>query len=656
MSRVFAIPVVLFVMLLGAVVWSGGGVEKRSEFAFINRGDIYTLDLNQMSYMQDFRMTYAIREGLYTPDPETLAPIPAGATGYDLSPDKRVWTFHLRKDCAWSNGDPVRAKDYVFSWRHMLEEPGEYTYLFYYIRGAKHYTQQLQTYYNYDSQIAQYTKDPLAFVKEQDAYDAAMGAFARENPKDKPTPAEWEAKRTALEQKLVQDLKPRNEKPDFAEVGIEAPDALTFRVTLTDPVPYLLELAAFPPFYPRNEASMKPFMEAVPGSTKGQVRYRAEYTRPPDVVTNGPFELKRWDFKRRLILEKSPKYWDKSHVQCDSIEMVVSENPLSQFLMYESGQVDWLADVDGDLAAEMLQKKRKDLRTSPAFATAFLTFLCSPTLPQSVADQVGGTTANPLADMRVRQALAMSIDKQYIVDNITRMGELPARTYVPPDGTLKGFTWIAGPDDGSPDKHYTDAEMRSLLTSKGGLTGPGPGLRYDPARARQLLAEAGYPDGKGFPTLPIIYGSNSPARQKISQVLKNQWKEVLNVNVDLVQVEGKNFRDKVSNKEYAIAPTAWYGDYPDVSTFTDKYLSSSKQNDAAWVNREYDDLVYRASKEGDAARRLQLLEKAENLLDTEMPIVPLYHYVMTSLSRDNVKGVLPNPRGVTIFKGVKVER
>src|SRR3954451_20037817 len=173
MARVLIIPLALLGMLLGAIVWSGGGVEKRATFAFINRGDIYTLDLNQMSYMQDFRLTYAIREGLYSPQPVTLTPIPAGATGHDLSADKRVWTFHLRKECRWSNGDPVTAHDYVFSWRHMLDEPGEYTYLFYYIKGAKEFSQQLQIYFAYEDQIASYEKDPLKYIKAKEEYDTA---------------------------------------------------------------------------------------------------------------------------------------------------------------------------------------------------------------------------------------------------------------------------------------------------------------------------------------------------------------------------------------------------------------------------------------------------------------------------------------------------
>ena len=251
----------------------------------------------------------------------------------------------------------------------------------------------------------------------------------------------------------------------------------------------------------------------------------------------------------------------------------------------------------------------------------------------------------------------MSIDKQFIVDGVTRMGELPARTYVPPDGTLPGFTWLPGPyDKGAGDRRYTAEEVRKQLTSAAGVAGPGPGLPYDVQRAKQLLAEAGYPDGKGFPRLPIIFGSNSPARQKIVQVLKNQWKQKLNIDVDIQQLEGKNYRDKVDGKQYAIAPVAWYGDYPDASTFTDKYLSTSKQNDCAWYNKTYDDLCAKAAKEPDPDKRLRLLEQAEHLLNTEVPIVPLYHYVNVSLSRDNVHNVDPNPRNITIFKHVWVDR
>lgn len=590
MLRIASIPAVLVLLVIASLYWSGMGGTQRADFAFINRGDIYTLDLNQMSYMQDFRLTYGIREGLYAPDPETLRPVPAGAVSSETSPDGRVWTFHLRPQAKWSNGDPVTAHDYVFSWRRFLEEPGEYTYLFYYIKGAQ-------------------------------AYENACTAYYAEPDK--------------------------HPRPDFASVGAQAVDSLTLRVTLNDPVPFFLELLAFPPFYPRNEKSMEPF-KVIQNEQTGQYAYRTEYTRPPDVVTNGPFNLVRWDYKRRLILKKSDTYWDRANVKSNSIEMVVSENPLSQFLIYETGEVDWQSDVPGDLGAELRAKGRTDLRTSPAFGTAFLTFLCRPNLP----DDLGGKP-NPLADIRVRQALAMAIDKQVIVDTVTRMGELPARTYLPPDGTLPDFRFKPGPFD-SRKESYTDVEVRKLLSEK--PTDAGPGLPYNVERARKLLAEAGYPDGKGFPPLPIVFNTDSPVRPKIVQVIKNQWKEKLGITIDIQSLEGKAYKERISKKQYAIAPVAWYGDYPDMSTFTDKYLSTSLQNDSDWQNKTFDELCYRATKEADPEKRVALLSEAEHLIDTEVPIVPLYHYVNVSLSRDNVHGVRPNPRNVTIFKSVYVEK
>ena len=692
MLRILIIPLALLGLLLGAMVWSGGGVEKRADFAFINRGDIFTLDLNQMSYMQDFRLTYGIREGLYDLDGKTLRPIPAGATGFDLSDDKKVWTFHLRKECRWSNGDPVTAHDYVFSWRRMLEEPGEYTYLFGYFTKAMEYKKSYAA------------GDPI----------------------------------------------------DFKTVGIQAPDDHTFKVTLDNPVPYLLELMAFPPFYPRHERSMSMFIvfvdtdvmdefqnyvdaakrsgsarefaakakahagdqqidkwlalaknfdpkkateaellnvlpvfaamdplalrppEAVQQLTQPDddappdtmaplspaqklqrmiarhfVRhtYQKSYTLPPDVVTNGPFLLRRWDFKRRLLLDKSPSYWDREHVRSNSIEMVVAEEPKNQLLTYETGQVDWNSDVAGEQAAELKALGRTDLRSSPAFGTAFLTLICTPNLPASV-----GNGRNPLSDVRVRQALAMSIEKKTIVNNITRMDELPARTYLPPDGTLPDFTWRPGPYDNGRKEPYHFQEMQKRLRSEDGLSGAGAGLPYDIARARELLAEAGYPNGQNFPSLPILFNTNSTTRRDICQKLKQQWKQALNIDLQIEGVEGKIFSRRVSGKDYWIATAAWYGDYPDVSTFTDKYKSTSLQNDSAWINKTFDDLCERATREPDIPKRIALLSDAENLIDTEVPIIPIYHYVNVSLSRDNVHGVDPNPRNITIFKNVWVER
>src|SRR5438876_8352275 len=133
MSRLLIIPAGLIALMIAAVVWSGGSASKRADFSFISQRDVNTLDPNQMSYLQDIRITYAIREGLYSYQGASLEPIPAVAQSMEISADKRVYTFHLRHNAKWSNGDPVVAGDFLFAWKRMLDSPAEYTYLHYYI-------------------------------------------------------------------------------------------------------------------------------------------------------------------------------------------------------------------------------------------------------------------------------------------------------------------------------------------------------------------------------------------------------------------------------------------------------------------------------------------------------------------------------------------
>jgi len=550
MLRLLSIPLALLLLLAVAVIWSGGGAEEpRADFSFISRTDVNTLDIGQMSYLADMRVAYAIWEGLYAMHPETLDPVPGVASSHEVNPEKTVYTFHLRPEARWSNGDPVTAHDFVFAWRRILQSPGEYTYLHYYINNAETYCMR----------------------------------YARREP------------------------------VDFKTVGLVATDPNTLRVTLANPVTFFLDLMAFPPFFPLHEKSMRSFAHV---GQDGRVLYDQQFTRPPSLVTNGPFMLTRWEFKRRLRLEANPHYWDIANVKSRSIDMAIVEDPLTMLRRYEFGKVDWLADIPSEIGSELMGMNRPDMHNFPGFATLFITLNCKPTL--------AGGRPNPMADFRIRQAMAMTIDKKTITHTILRMGEQPATNYIPP-GVFAGYQ------------------------SK-------PGLPYDIPAARRLLTDAGFPNGKNFPRLTVIFRADRPAVRDYVQNIVKQWNTNLGIEVALQTLEGKTLRTRVNARDFDIAPGDWTGDYNDPSTFTDKFRSNSENNDSAWINEQYDRLAHAAASESDPAKRFRLLEQAEQILNEQVPVIPLCHLTNSYLFRDNVKGINLNPRNMTIFKGVYVQR
>src|SRR3954465_5677241 len=194
-------------------------VDTPADFRFINRGGLTTLDPNRMSWMQDIRVGYALWEGLYMLDAQTLDPVPGAAEKVDVSDDQLTWTFHMRKNGKWSNGDPVTSADFVFAWRRMLEQPGDYTYL-----------------------ISKNIKGGDDYSKAAIAYLAAYSKW-----RDEAIP-------------LIKDKKQPGQAPaapKFETVGIRAPDAQTLVVTLEHPVSIFPDLVAFPPYFPLNEQSMR---------------------------------------------------------------------------------------------------------------------------------------------------------------------------------------------------------------------------------------------------------------------------------------------------------------------------------------------------------------------------------------------------------------
>ncbi|MGE5607628.1 MAG: ABC transporter substrate-binding protein, partial [Bacillota bacterium] len=220
-------------------------------------------------------------------------------------------------------------------------------------------------------------------------------------------------------------------------------------------------------------------------------------------------------------------------------------------------------------------------------------------------------------------AFAMSLDKRPIVETITRLGERVAGHYVPP-GSLPGYA--------SPK-----------------------GIGLDVAGAQRLLAEAGYPQGKGFPRIRLTYATGAQ-HGDIAQQVRRQWLENLGVDVELEPIESAIFTARLHNREYELARASWFGDYNDVSTFTDKYLSSSDDNDAGWKNAEYDRLCDLAAREPDQGKRLGMLSQAEQILLDEAPIIPVYYYVNKFMFRENVKGIALSPRNMIMFQAVEVVR
>lgn len=401
-------------------------------------------------------------------------------------------------------------------------------------------------------------------------------------------------------------------KADFKTVGLASPNPQTLVVKLDRRVPYFLDLVAFTPFFPSHQASMAKWIEKEPD---GKTHYKEQFTRAGELVTNGPYFLKRWDFKQRVRMEANPYYWDRQHVGPKSMELVESSDPLGSYLMYHRGRVDWMLDVLPALAAEMRQQGRGDLRIFPGFGTYFYSLNCQKTLEDG--------KPNPLHDPRVRQALALAIDRKPIVQTITRLGEPEAMHFIPP-GIFAGY--------------------------------PSPvGLEYNPGKARKLLAEAGYRGGAGLNGLSILFNTGAQ-HGDVAQIIRRQWIDELGVTVLLEAVEPAGFRPRMNKKQYTIARASWIGDYGDPSTFTDKYVSTSRGNDAGWNSPAYDALVERAAVEPDAKQRMLLLSQAEEQLLTEMPIIPIYHYSNQMLVSDKLQKVPMLPRNMFPFQQIEVEK
>ena len=613
-----------------------GPPRPSADLVLVNTNETYTLDPQRMSFLQDLRLAGVLYEGLTRVHPDTGAAVPALAESWSVSDDGLRWTFRLREDARWSSGAPVTAHDVAFSWMRAVlpDTAARGSGLFMAIRGSRGFFQ--------------WRAEALAAFAAAEHADPAAAAEAL-----------WQ----------------RTERAFAEQVGLRVVGEHELEVALERPVPYFADLVAYGAFspvwrpavegWPAAAAGAWPHGSPPPMAERRWVRLDAEsgryrqdhrWARPGRHVGNGPYTLARWRYKRDLRLERNV-FWTRAdrQPQADSILFLTIEDPNTAILALETGQVDWIIDVGSDAAADLLAQQaawrsrhadaaeaitdvdpagedarlaalpeperrrgeRRNAHATPAFGTDFFSFNCRP--------QLADGRANPFHDAAVRRAFVLATDRRSIVAGVTRLGEPVATTLVPP-GSIPGY----------------DAPV---------------GLGHDPERARAELAAAGWIDrdgdgvaedaqGRPFPPVEILYTTTTPRYRWISIALRDQWREVLGVRVELRGVDTKFYREDLKNGAFMIARGRWYGDYGDPTTFLELFRSDDPSNDRGFRDPAVDAALDAAAVETDPDRRMARLAELERTLFTEhVPMLTLCQLVRVSMHDPaRLRGVGRHPR------------
>lgn len=574
-------PILLYLLLLLAapgLIWLTGTETRRADFTWAVGSEPNTLDPQRMSWLKDIRLAECLFEPLLRMRLPDMTPEAAAAKAWSVSEDDLTYTFTLRDTARWSNGEPLLATDFVYAWRRAIlpDSSADYIGLMYCIDGVEPFyrfrTEQLKA-YRHGTVHSEAAAASL--------YEEALDQFDR-------------------------------------TVGVTALDADTLQVRLARRTPYFVELCAFATFMPVHEKSHRRFISF--NAETGMLSTDTQWIKPQHLVSNGPYRLTRWRFKRDMLLTANPQYWNAAKVGPQSIVQRIVEEPVTQWLSFRSGEVDWLPELPSTstMVADLVADEQPHMHIVPGAGTYFYNFNCSKTFSNG--------NANPLADVRVRLALSMAVDRTTLVRKVTRLRQPVAKTFVPP-GILPNY---AAPVEN--------------------------GVGFNAEEAQRLLAVSGYANGRGLEGLAIMYNTGG-GHERIAQAIKAMWQKHLGVTVTLDAVEGRRFSNRLKRHDFSIARAGWFGDYRDPTTFLDKFLTENGNNDAAWSNETYDTVLREAAVTVGTMPRMALLRRAESIMVGEQPIMPLFHYVSVhAFDTTKVQNLWPNAWHLRRLEQVAVTR
>lgn len=397
-------------------------------------------------------------------------------------------------------------------------------------------------------------------------------------------------------------------KATIDDVGVKSTDDHTLVVTLENPTPYFLSLTAQATYAPVRK-------DIVDGSTSWTLK-------PETYVSNGPFKMSQYKPKDTLDLVKNPNYWDSSNVKLDTVSFKFLENESSALSAFKNGQLDVLPSPPAAETPKLLGDGTA--KAYPYIGTYYYDLNVSPK-----AAQTNPEAAKALNNPKVRKALSLAIDREALVNQIVQGGQKSATSFVPSSVS---------------DTNGTNFKSKDYYTSSANIE-----------ESKKLLAEAGYPDGQGFPSLEILYNTGQ-GHQNVAQAVQDMWNKNLGVNITLRNVERKVHLDEMKNGSYLIARDGWIADFNDPVTFLDILVTGNGQNRSGYSNAEYDKLIANAKKESNPSKRFELMHKAEDILMNDMPVIPIYEYSNVVCVNPKVKDIYLSPLGSIICKDAHIEK
>ena len=497
-----------------AVVPAGVQLAEKQTLVRNNGSEVQSLDPHKIEGVPESNINRDLFEGLLISDVDGK-PSPGVAEKWE-NKDFKVWTFHLRKDAKWSDGTPVTAQDFVYSWQRLANP-------------------------NTASPYASY----LQYGHIVNIDDIIAG------------------------------------KKPVTDLGVKALDDHTFEVTLSEPVPYFYKLLVHSSVSPVPKAAVE--------------KYGEKWTQPANIVTNGAYKLKDWVVNERIVLERNANYWDNAKTVINQVTYLPIASEVTDVNRYRSGEIDMTYN---NMPIELFQKLKKEIPNEVHVDP----YLC--TYYYEINNQKA-----PFNDVRVRTALKLAMDRDIIVNKVKNQGDLPAYSFTPP--------YTDGAKLVEPEWFKWSQEKRN-------------------EEAKKLLAEAGYTAEKPL-TFNLLYNT-SDLHKKLAIAAASIWKKNLGANVKLENQEWKTFLDTRHQGNYDVSRAGWCADYNEPTSFLNMVLSDSSNNTVHYKSPAFDKLIADTLKVTDEAQRSELYSKAEQQLDKDSAIVPVYYYVNARLVKPWVGG------------------